>query len=144
MKRLITESGCNGENKIISCEAVQALKTAIDALTMLMGILSVLAAVLTLLRALTRSFTWLVRIVTWLERLFDRIGVVEKYLEAITLAIVALREFFDYLTELCEESWVVCTFVRKLGAKELYELKSVAKDISKYRNICNKLLQHNF
>ncbi len=44
------------------------------------------------------------RIVTWLERLFDRIGVVEKYLEAITLAIVALREFFDYLAELCEES----------------------------------------
>jgi len=61
-------------------------------------------AVLPLLRALARLFTWLVRIVTWLERLFDRIGVVEKYLEAITLAIVALREFFDYLTELCKES----------------------------------------
>jgi len=45
-----------------------------------------------------------VRIVTWLERLFDRLGAVEKYLEAITLAIVALRAFFDYLAELCEES----------------------------------------
>ncbi len=104
MKRLITESLCDGENKTLSCQTLGALKTAIDGLTILMGILSFLAALLPLLRTLTRLFTWLVRIVTWLERLFDRIGVVEKYLEAITLAIVALREFFDYLTELCEES----------------------------------------
>ncbi len=104
MKRLITESVCDGENKTLSCQTIGALKTAIDALTVLMGILSFLAAILPLLRVLKRSFTWLVRIVTWLERLFDRIGVVEKYLEAITLAILALREFFDYLAELCEES----------------------------------------
>ncbi len=69
-----------------------------------MGILSFLAALRPLLRVLKRSFTWLVRIITWLERLFDRHSVVEKYLEAITLAILALREFFDYLAELCEES----------------------------------------
>ncbi len=100
MKRLITESGCNGENKTISCQTIGAIKTAIDALTMLMGILSVLAALLPLLRTLS----WLARAVVWLERLFDQIGVVEKYLEAIALAIVALGEFFDYLNELCEES----------------------------------------
>ncbi len=104
MKRLITENECNGENKVISCQAVQALRTAIDVLTMLMGILSVLAAVLPLLRALARSFTWLVRIVVWLERLFTWIGVVEKYLESLTLAIVALGEFFEYLNDLCKES----------------------------------------
>ena len=39
----------------------------------------------------------------WLERLFDRIGVVEKYLESLAVAIVALGTFFDYLHELCEE-----------------------------------------
>ncbi len=78
MKRLITESVCDGENKTISCQAIGALKTAIDALTLLMGILSFLAALLPLLRVLKRSFTWLVRIVTWLERLFDRIGVVKN------------------------------------------------------------------
>ncbi len=39
-----------------------------------------------------------------MERLFDRIGVVERYLETIALAIVVLDEFFDYLAELCEES----------------------------------------
>ncbi len=100
MKRLITESQCNGENKTISCQAIGALKTVIDALTMLMGLLSVLAALLPLLRTLS----WLARAVVWLERLFDRIGVVEKYLEAIALAIVALGEFFDYLNELYEES----------------------------------------
>jgi len=61
-----------------------------------MDVLSFLAAVGPLLPTLKRLFTWLERIVTWLERLFDRLGVVEKYLEAITLAIVALREFFDY------------------------------------------------
>ncbi len=102
MKRLITESRCNGENKIISYQTVQALRTAIDGLTMLMGILSFLASIWTLLRVLTRSFTWFVRIVVWLDHLFDRIGVIEKYLEAI--AIVVLGEFFDYLAELCEES----------------------------------------
>ncbi len=32
------------------------------------------------------------------------IGVVEKYLEAIALAIVAVGEFFEYLNDLCEES----------------------------------------
>ena len=95
---------CGGENKTLSCQAIGALKTAIDALTMQQGILSFLAALRPFLRALKRLFIWLVRIATWLERLFDRIGVVEKYLEAITLAIVALREFFDYLAELCEES----------------------------------------
>ncbi len=57
MKRLITESGCNGENKTISWQVVQALRTAIDALIMLTGILSFLAAVLPFLRVLTRSFT---------------------------------------------------------------------------------------
>jgi len=30
--------------------------------------------------------------------------VLEKYLETIALAIVALGEFFEYLAELCEES----------------------------------------
>ncbi len=104
MKRLITESVCNGENKTLSCQTIGAIKTAIDALTMLMGVLSFLAALLPLLRVLKRSFTWLVRIVTWLERLFDRIGTVEKYLETIALAIVALGEFFNYLAELCEEA----------------------------------------
>ncbi len=99
MKRLITEKTCNGENKTISCRTIGALKTAIDALTMLMGILSVLAALLPLLRTLT----WLVRAVVWLERLFYRIGAVEKYLESIAVAIVALGAFFDYLNELCEE-----------------------------------------
>ncbi len=69
-----------------------------------MCILSVLTAVLPLLRALTRSFTWLIRIGAWLDRLFNRIGVVEKYLETVALAIVALGEVFEYLAELCEES----------------------------------------
>ncbi len=78
---------------------IGALKTAIDALTMLMGILSVLAALLPLLRTLT----WLVQAVVWLERLFYRIGAVEKYLESLAVAIVALGAFFDYLNELCEE-----------------------------------------
>ncbi len=99
MKRLITESQCNGENKIISCQAIGALKTAIDALTKPDGPLDVLAALLPLLRTLS----WLVRAVVWLEPLFTRIGVVEKYLEAMALPIVALGEFFDYLNELCEE-----------------------------------------
>jgi len=99
MKRLITENICDGENKTISCRTIGALKTAIDALTMLTGILSVLAALLPLLRTLS----WLVRAVVWLERLFTRIGVLEKYLEAIALAIVALGEFVDYLNELCKE-----------------------------------------
>jgi len=99
MKRLITESLCDGENKTISCKTIGAIKTAIDALTMLVGILSFLAALLPLLRTLS----WLARAVIWLERLFDRIGVVEKYLESIAVAIVALGAFFDYLNELCEE-----------------------------------------
>ncbi len=81
-------------------ELIGAIKTAIDALTMLMGILSVLAALLPLLRTLT----WLARAVVWLECLFYRIGVVEKYLESLAVAIVALGAFFDYLNELCEES----------------------------------------
>jgi len=38
------------------------------------------------------------------ERIFQRIGVVEKYLENIALAIVALGDFFEYLNALCEES----------------------------------------
>ncbi len=77
--------------KIISCQAVQALRAAIEAFTMKWGALIFLAAQLPLLRALMRLFTWLVRIVARLERLFDRIGVVKKYLE----------------------SRVVCTFMRK-------------------------------
>ncbi len=89
MKRLITESGCNGENKTISCRTIGALKTAIEALTMLMGILSFLVALLPLLRTLT----WLVRVVVWLERLFDRIGVVEKYLKATALTMQDLWEY---------------------------------------------------
>jgi len=100
MKRLITESGCNGENKTTSCRAVGALKTAIDALTMLTGILTVLAALLPLLRTLS----WFAQTVVWLERQFDRIGVVEKYLESLAVGIVALGAFFDYLNELGEES----------------------------------------
>jgi len=44
-----------------------------------------------------RLFMWLVQTNAWLDRLFDRIGVVEKYLETIALAIVGLAE-------LCEES----------------------------------------
>ena len=103
MKRLITESRCDGENKPLSCQTIGAIKTAIDALTLLMSILSFLAALLPLLRALRRLFTWLTRLVAWLERIFDRIGVLEKYLETIALAIVGLGEFFDYLAELCEE-----------------------------------------
>ncbi len=103
MKRLITEPVCDGENTTISCKAVEALRTAIDALAILSAILSVLAAILPLLRVLTRLFTWLVRLVAWLDRIFDRIGVIDKYLETITLAIVALSEFLDYLAELCEE-----------------------------------------
>jgi len=58
-----------------------------------------LAALLPLLRTLS----WLPRAIIWLERLFDRIGVVEKYLESIAVAIVALGAFFDYLNDLCEE-----------------------------------------
>ena len=104
IKRLITESLCNGENKTIACQTIGAIKTAIDALTLLVGVLSFLAALLPLLRALKRLFTWLTQLVTWLERIFDRIGVLEKYLETIALAIVALGEFFEYLAELCEES----------------------------------------
>ncbi len=104
IKRLITESLCNGENKTIACQTIGAIKTAIDALTLLMGILSFLASLLPLLRALKRLFTWLTQLVTWLERIFDRIGVLEKYLETIALAIMALGEFFEYLAELCEES----------------------------------------
>jgi len=107
MKRLITENRCSGENKIISCQAIQTLRTAIDALTMLMGILSFLATVLPLLRALTRLFTWLMRIVAWLKRISNRIGAVEKYLKTIAPAIVALGEFFDCLAKLCEESPLV-------------------------------------
>jgi len=103
IKRLITESLCHGENKPLSCQTIGAIKTAIDALTLLTSILSFLAAVLPLLRALRRLFTWLTRLVAWLERIFDRIGVLEKYLETIALAIVGLGEFFDYLAELCEE-----------------------------------------
>jgi len=103
MKRLITEPVCDGENKTISCKAVEALRTAIDALAILAAILSVLAAILPLLRVISRLFTWLVRLVAWLDRLFDRIGAVDKYLDSITLAIVALSEFLDYLAELCEE-----------------------------------------
>ncbi len=68
------------------------------------GYLELLQAVLPLLQALTWSFTRLVRLVVWLERLFDRIGVVEKYLEAIVLTIVALSELLDDLAGLCEES----------------------------------------
>jgi len=96
MKRLITENLCDGENKTISCRTIGAIKTAIDALTMLVGIFCFLAALLPLLRTLS----WFARTVIWLERLFDRIGVVEKYLESIA---VALGAFFDYLNELCEE-----------------------------------------
>lgn len=103
MKRLITERVCDGQNKTLSCSAIEALRTAIDALTILGTILSVLAALLPLLRTLTRLFTWLARLVAWLERIFERIGVIDKYLEAIGLAIVALGEFLDYLAELCEE-----------------------------------------
>jgi len=104
MKRLMTESLCDGENKTLSCQTIGTIKTAIDALTLLMSILSFLAALLPLLRALRRLFTWLTRLVAWLERIFDRIGVLEKYLETIALAIVGLGEFFEYLAELCEES----------------------------------------
>ena len=103
MKRLITEPVCDGENKTISCKAVETLRTAIDALAILAAILSVLAAILPLLRVISRLFTWLVRLVAWLDRLFDRIGAVDKYLDSITLAVVALSEFLDYLAELCEE-----------------------------------------
>jgi len=104
MKRLITESWCDSENKTISCQTIGAIKTAIDALTLLMSILRFLAAVLPLLRAIRRLYTWLTRLVVWVERIFDRIGVLEKYLESIALAIVALGEFFEYLNDLCEES----------------------------------------
>lgn len=68
MKRLITESGCNGENKTISFRTVGAIQAAIDALPMLTGILSLLATLLPLLRMLT----WFVRDVVWLKRLVDR------------------------------------------------------------------------
>ncbi len=41
----------------------------------------------------------------WLERIFDRMGVIKKYLDTIArAAIVALSAFFDYLAGLCEES----------------------------------------
>jgi len=104
MKRLITESRCDGENKPISCQTIGAIKTAIDALTLLTSILTFLAALLPLFRALRRLYPWLVRLVAWLERIFDRIGAIEKYLEGIALAIIALGEFFEYLNDLCEES----------------------------------------
>ena len=104
MKRLITESGCDGENKIISCQTLGVIKTAIDALTLLTSILTFLAALLPVLRALRRLYTWLGRLVAWLERIFDRIGAIEKYLEGIALAIIALGEFFEYLNDLCEKS----------------------------------------
>ena len=39
----------------------------------------------------------------WLDRIFNRIGRVDKYPDSITLTIVALSEFLDYLAELCEE-----------------------------------------
>ncbi len=104
MKRLITESLCDGENKTISCQTIGAIKTAIDALTLLTSILTFLAALLPLFRALRRLYPWLVRLVAWLERIFDRIGAIEKYLEGIALAIIALGEFFEYLNDLCEES----------------------------------------
>ncbi len=104
MKRLITESLCDGENKTISCQTIGAIKTAIDALTLLMSILTFLAALLPVLRALRRLYTWLGRLVAWLDRIFYRIGTIEKYLEGIALAIIALGEFFEYLNDLCEES----------------------------------------
>ncbi len=103
MKRLITGNPCDGENKSFSCGAVEAIRTAIDALTILTAILSLLAAILPLLRAITGLFTWLVRLVAWLDRIFERIGVLEKYLKKLAFAIVALSEFLDYLAELCEE-----------------------------------------
>jgi len=103
MKNLVTENVCESESKTISCEAVDALRTAIDALTTLMTILSVLATLLPLFRLLSRVFVWLVRFVAWLERIFEKIGVIEKYLETLGLAIVALDEFLDYLAELCEK-----------------------------------------
>ncbi len=37
-----------------------------------------------------------------MERIFERIGAIEKYLEAIGLAIVVLDGLLDYLAELCE------------------------------------------
>jgi len=79
-------------------------------------------AVLPLLRALTRMFTWLVRIIAWLERIFSRIGIVEKYLEAIALAIMALGEFFDYLNKLCEESSLAPRFDTNALNDDLPEL----------------------
>ena len=52
MKRLITESVCDGENKTISCQTIGAIKTTIDALTMLMENLEIFSGHTA---ALTRS-----------------------------------------------------------------------------------------
>ncbi len=57
MKRFITESQCQGENKTIPCGAIQALRTASEALTMLTCILSVLVTVLPLSHPLSVACT---------------------------------------------------------------------------------------
>jgi len=64
MKRLITEDTCHGENKSLSCQTVEALRTAIDALGMLVVVLSVLTAVLPFLRNLSRLNLWLIGLVS--------------------------------------------------------------------------------
>jgi len=132
MKRLATETVCESENKTISCEAVGALRTAIDALTILMAILSVLAAILPLFRILSRAFAWLISFVAWLERIFERIGAIEKYLETIGLAIVALDEFLDYLAELCEAppptTTLDTTTLNQDLPEMIAELSVIAKD----------------
>jgi len=53
MKRLITESWCDGENKTLSCQTIGAIKTAIDALTLLSDHFKVFGGCIA---ALTRSY----------------------------------------------------------------------------------------
>jgi len=84
-----------------------------------LGYLELFSGCVPLLRALTRLFTWLVCLVAWLGRIFDGIGVVEKYLEAI----VALNEFFfDYPFQLCEKSPLASELDRSALSDDLFEL----------------------